>query len=122
MKEIDRVVVIEDDPDARALARACLEGEGWDVLTAADAAEGLELVRSELPDLVLVDYLLPGTDGLEVCRRLTAGARTAAVSMILLTGREDLDPRAVRAAGAAGVIAKPFRPAQLGARIRELLA
>lgn len=116
-----RVVVLDDDPDARALIRASLEPDGFEVLTAADVGTGLALVRRERPDVVLVDYLLPDGDGLEVCRRIDGEPGLSGVLPILLTGKEDLDPDAVRAAGAAGSIGKPFRPDRLGSKIRELL-
>lgn len=121
MGEIRRVVVMEDDPDARALIRASLVGEGFEVREAPDGAAGLELIRRDPPDLALIDYLLPDLDGLEVCRRIGADPATEHVPRILLTGKRDLDPDEIRSAGATGTIAKPFRPDRLGPRIREVL-
>ena len=104
-----RVVLIEDDADLRRVVQLTLQfGASWIVQTAPDGPSGLELVKREQPDMVLVDLMMPGMDGYEVCRRLVADETTKRIPIVLLTARQNLDPDRVRASGARGVITKPF--------------
>jgi len=104
-----RVVLIEDDPDLRRVVQLTLQfGAGWTVDTAADGRAGIEMVKRVEPDLVLVDLMMPGMVGYEVCRRLVSDATTKRIPIVLLTARQNLDPERVRASGARGVITKPF--------------
>lgn len=104
-----RAVLIEDDADLRRVVQLTLQfGADWRVATAPDGPTGIDLVRQIEPDVVLVDLMMPGMDGYEVCRRLLADAATASIPIVLLTARRNLDPERVRASGARGVIAKPF--------------
>ncbi len=116
-----RVVLIDDDPDLRNLVKLTLEfTAGWDVATAADGAEGIELVRRLKPDVAVVDFMMPGMDGYEVCRRLSGDPETADIPLVFLTARTELDEARVREVGARGVVVKPFEPEELAARVREL--
>lgn len=90
------------------------------MVEAADAAGALRLARGR-PDLVLLDIALPDGSGLEVCRRLKADAATAGAPVLLLTGPAQATERAAPEAGAAGCIAKPFRPSELISQIRGVL-
>jgi CheY-like chemotaxis protein len=104
-----RVVLIEDDPDLRRVVQLTLQfGAAWIVDTAADGPSGIEAVKQLEPDIVLVDLMMPGMDGYEVCRRLVSDKTTARIPIVLLTARQNLDPERVRASGARGVITKPF--------------
>ena len=104
-----RVVLIEDDADLRRVVQLTLQfGAGWIVETAPDGPTGVETVKQLRPDLVLVDLMMPGMDGYEVCRRLVSDETTARIPIVLLTARQNLDPERVRASGARGVITKPF--------------
>jgi two-component system phosphate regulon response regulator PhoB len=116
------ILVVEDEPDIRALVVHHLRREGFACRTAATGAEALREVRASLPDLVLLDVMLPEVDGLEVCRRLRADARTAAVPVIMLTARADEVDRVVGLElGADDYVAKPFSPKELVARVRAVL-
>ena len=116
-----RALIIDDDRDLLLLVRKTLEFmAGWEVVTAASGAAGIELARSAAPNVVLVDVMMPEMDGYEVCRRLKADPATAGVPIVLLTARRDLDQRRLTAAGAAGVLLKPFQPDQLARQLREL--
>lgn len=116
-----RVVVIDDDPDLRKLVKLTLEfTAGWEVATAADGGEGVEAVRSLKPDAVVVDVMMPGMDGYDVCRVLKQDPTTADIPLVFLTARKELDDDKVKASGAAGVIFKPFDPDQVAAQVREL--
>jgi len=113
------ILVIEDEPQIARLARDYLVKNGYRVLTAADGANGLALARRESPDLVLLDLLLPGMDGREVCRRLRA---ESAVPILMLTAlAEDTDQIVGLELGADDYITKPFSPAVLVARVRAAL-
>ena len=115
-------VVIDDDPVVRALVRAGLElVAGWRVILESAAVPGIERVGRESPDVVVVDYLLPEIDGLEVCRRLKADPATAGVPVVILTGRTTLGVDEVRAAGAEGILFKPVDPRTLAGAIEELI-
>jgi CheY-like chemotaxis protein len=104
-----RAVLVEDDVDLRRVVQLTLQfGASWIVETACDGPSGVETVRRLQPDLVLVDLMMPGMDGYEVCRRLIADEATARIPIVLLTARQNLDPERVRESGARGVITKPF--------------
>ena len=116
-----RAVLIEDDADLRRVVQLTLQfGASWDVTTAPDGPAGIEAVRQLQPDVVLVDLMMPGMDGYEVCRRLLGDRATSAIPIVLLTARQNLDAARVRASGARGVIAKPFDPDALAAAILAL--
>ena len=121
MADTLRVVLIDDDQDLRTLIKATLEfTAGWQVVTAANGAEGIEAVREQQPDVVVVDLMMPEMDGYEVCRHLKQDPTTAAIPLVLLTARRELDDEQISAAGAAGVVFKPFESDELASRIRQL--
>ncbi|MFD5276329.1 response regulator transcription factor [Pseudarthrobacter sp. NPDC058362] len=114
-----RVVVIEDDLDMRNLLEAVLHQSGYEVFSAADGRSGIELVRTEQPDVVTVDAGLPDLDGMEVLRKVR---EISCSRVVMLTGRAHAaDQEAALEAGAADYIIKPFRPRDVRARIAALL-
>jgi DNA-binding response OmpR family regulator len=116
-----RALIVDDDPDIASLIRRTLEfTAGWEVQIALSGAAGIALAKSAPPDAILVDVMMPEMDGYEVCRRLKADAATAAVPVVLLTARRDLDERLLAGTGAAGVLFKPFQPQDLARQVREL--
>lgn len=116
------ILVVEDEQDIRDILQFNLEKEGFQVRTAADGGLAVAAVRSELPDLVLLDLMLPGLDGLEVCRRLKRDPATSAVPIIMVTARgEERDVVAGLELGAEDYIAKPFAIKVLIARVRAAL-
>lgn len=116
------VLCIEDDADIRELIRYNLEREGFRVLEAASGEEGLAAVRSSRPDLILLDLMLPGIQGLEVCRRLRSHDDTAATPLIMVSAKgEEPDVVAGLEMGADDFVAKPFSPRELVARVRSVL-
>jgi CheY-like chemotaxis protein len=118
-----RAVLIEDDADLRRLVQVSLKfTAGWDVAGAANGASGIELVQQSLPDVVLVDLMMPGMDGYEVCRLLKDHPATRAIPRILFTARKNLDDAKLAEAGLAGVIAKPFDLDTLAGQIQILCA
>ncbi|HXG42086.1 MAG TPA: response regulator transcription factor [Dehalococcoidia bacterium] len=114
-----KVLVVDDEPTLVAALRYTLEREGFQVLEAADGETALQLARSQSPDVVILDVLLPGLDGFEVCRRLR---RESSVPIIMLTAKGDETDRVVGLElGADDYVAKPFSMRELLARVRALL-
>jgi len=119
MVETFRALIIDDDPDLLGLVRRTLEfTAGWEVATAGSGAAGIGLARTTLPQVILVDVMMPEMDGYEVCRRLKADPATAAVPIVLFTARRELNERQLAESGAAGVVFKPFQPTALAREVR----
>ena len=117
-----RVLVIEDEQALVELLRYNLEQSGYSVSVALDGEEALAVVREEIPDLILLDWMLPLMSGIEVCRQLRRQTTTANVPIIMLTARgEEADRVRGLDAGADDYVTKPFSPAELVARIRAVL-
>jgi len=114
--------VVEDEPDIRRLVVLHLESDGFRCRTAANGLDALREAKANVPDLVVLDLMLPGLDGLEVCRRLRGDASTAGVPIIMLTAKSDEVDRVVGLeVGADDYVAKPFSPKELVARVRAVL-
>jgi DNA-binding response OmpR family regulator len=117
-----RVLVVEDEPDISGLLAFHLEREGYQVVRSRNGADALQLVRVRRPDLVLLDLMLPGIDGLEVCRRLRQDPATAALPIVMLTAKgEEVDRVLGLELGADDYIVKPFSPKEVVARVRAVL-
>ena len=116
------ILVMEDEDALATLLQYNLEKEGYDVTVAADGEEGLLQVDERLPDLVLLDWMLPKLSGIEVCRRLRGRAETRNLPIIMLTARGEESDR-VRGldTGADDYMTKPFSMTELTARIRAVL-
>jgi DNA-binding response OmpR family regulator len=114
-----RVLVVEDDPTVLEVASAYLRSAGFIVSTAADGFQALDAAATSSPDLIVLDRMLPGIDGAEVCRRIR---RTSDVPIILLTALGSTDDRIDGLeAGADDYLAKPFSPRELVLRVRSIL-
>jgi two-component system, OmpR family, alkaline phosphatase synthesis response regulator PhoP len=117
-----RILVVEDDRDIADLIAHYIEKAGWQAHVVASGSEGLAQARQKAPDCLVLDVMLPGMDGLEVCRALRTDPATAAIPIIMLTARADETDRIVGLElGADDYVAKPFSPGELVARIRALL-
>jgi two-component system, OmpR family, alkaline phosphatase synthesis response regulator PhoP len=117
-----RLLIVEDDPDILLLLAHSLGRAGFAVETLASGASALPTVRRLSPDLVVLDLMLPGLDGLEICRALRSDPATAAVPVIMLTARAEESDRIVGLElGADDYITKPFSPNEVVARVRALL-
>jgi phosphate regulon transcriptional regulator PhoB len=116
------ILVVDDEEDLIELVRYNLEQEGFQVRSASDGESGLAIARQELPDLVLIDLMLPGMDGLELCRSLRSDNRTAAIPVIMLTAKSAESDRIVGLElGADDYVVKPFSPRELAARVKAVL-
>lgn len=114
-----RILVIEDEESIWSLVKGYLEREGFQVKVATNGREGLELARQYLPDLIVLDLMLPGIDGLEVCRVLRTESE---VYILMLTARTDEVDRIVGlTVGADDYVPKPFSPRELVARVKAVL-
>jgi two-component system phosphate regulon response regulator PhoB len=116
------VLIIDDEKDLIELVRYNLEKEGFDVIAATDGQAGLEVVKKHRPDLVMLDLMMPGLDGLQVCQRLRADPRMGRVPVIMLTAKATEADRVVGLElGADDYITKPFSPREVVARVKAVL-
>jgi DNA-binding response OmpR family regulator len=117
-----KILVVDDEPDAIELIKFNLKGAGYEVVTAADGDEALKKARSLLPDLIVLDLMLPEVDGLEVCKTLRADSRLSATPIIMLTAKAaEIDRVLGLELGADDYVTKPFSPRELVLRIKRLL-
>src|SRR5919206_809731 len=122
-RPMTKVLVIDDEAPIRLLCRVNLEAEGMDVVEAPDEPSGLRLARTESPDAILLDVMMPGLDGWTVAERLLEDEETRQIPIVFLTARADLRDRA-RGIDIGGLdyITKPFNPVELASLIREVIA
>lgn len=118
----ERILIIEDEPNIIELVSYNLEKEGWLVSKAQTGEEGLEKIEAEHPDIILLDLMLPGIDGMEICRRTRQNKLTRDIPIIILTAKaEEADRVLGLESGADDYVTKPFSPRELVARIRAVL-
>jgi two-component system alkaline phosphatase synthesis response regulator PhoP len=117
-----RVLIVEDDADIRELIRYNLAQEGFVVEEAADGTQALEKVKRRVPDLLLLDLMLPGMPGLQVCRQMRAERETAHLPILIVTAKgTEVDKVLGLEMGADDYVVKPFSPRELVARVKALL-
>lgn len=118
----DRIVIIEDDPDICEILKFNLEQSGYDAAIYYDGNKGYEAIIQSPPDLILLDLMLPGMNGLEIARKVRFEDRTKHIPIIMITARsEEFDVLHGLEQGADDYITKPFRPREVIARIKALL-
>ncbi len=118
----ENILVVDDEEDVLELIRYNLDKNGYRVAMAVTGEEALLKVRSELPDLVILDLMLPGIDGLEVCKKLKSDTKTQHIPVIMLTAKgEEVDIVTGLELGADDYVTKPFSPKVLIARLRRIL-
>jgi two-component system phosphate regulon response regulator PhoB len=118
----ETILVVEDEEDVVELLTYNLGREGFRVLTAGDGPKGLASARTKLPDLILLDLMLPGMDGLDVCRELKRDEKTARIPVVMVTAKgEESDVVVGLEMGADDYVAKPFSVKVLAARVRAVL-
>jgi DNA-binding response OmpR family regulator len=117
-----KIVVVEDEEDIRELIEYHLLREGFQVFSASDGERGLAIINREMPALVLLDLMLPGIDGLEICREIRAAEKTKHIPVLMVTAKtEEADVVLGLGLGADDYIQKPFRPRELVARVKSAL-
>ena len=115
-----RVLVVDDDPRLLQIVAMYLAIEGYDVITAHNGEDGLAEISSKRPDLVILDVMMPGMDGLEACRRIRGNPNTADIPVLMfsaLSGDDDIER--ARTAGATNMISKPFNLVGLGTVVKS---
>lgn len=116
------ILVIDDEKDFIELVKYNLEKDGFLVKGVLDGESGLLAASRDIPDLIIVDLMLPGIDGLEVCRRLRSDGRTASIPIIMLTAKSAEPDRVVGLElGADDYVTKPYSPRELSARVKAVL-
>ena len=117
-----QILIVEDEPEIAQLIGQSLEREGFSCSIAHDGLNGLEFCRTQQPDLIILDLMLPGLDGLEVCTRIRQKPGTKDPYILMLTARgEEIDRVIGLSTGADDYLVKPFSPRELVARVRALL-
>lgn len=117
-----KVLIVEDEPDIAEAIEYNLQQEGYQTRISGDGLKALDAVRQFHPDLIVLDVMLPGIDGFEVCKRLKADERFTAIPILMLTVRaSEVDVVLGLELGAEDYVAKPFRPRELVARIKTIL-
>jgi DNA-binding response OmpR family regulator len=117
-----KVLIVEDDPEARKILSLILKLDGFNVITASDGRQAVEVLKGAVPELVLLDVMMPEMDGYEVCQWARANSTTAAMPIVLLSGKAD--PESVAhglEVGADEYLAKPILPSNLTRKVHEIL-
>ncbi len=118
-----QILVVEDDVDIAELVAFNLERQGWDCVLVHHGAEGWELIQRRRPDLVILDVMLPGMDGMQIFRAMKENEMTRGIPVIFLTARGELDDRLEGLSlGADDYVTKPFSPKELVLRVRNVLS
>lgn len=116
------VVVADDDPITRSIVELKLKSRGYRVVTAPDGDQALDLIASERPSLIVLDAMMPGTNGFEVLRQVKANPEDAGTPVVMLTARKlEQDIVGALEAGASDYLVKPFIPEELAVRVARLL-
>ena len=119
---MNKVLIADDDAAVRAVVRATLGEDAYEIVEAADGEDALERAREHLPDLMLLDVMMPRRSGIDVCRALKSDPRTAGIIVVMLTGRSLEEERAAGLdLGADDYFTKPFSPVALLRRVEDVL-
>jgi DNA-binding response OmpR family regulator len=118
-----KILVIEDDPATSRLVDYSLRHEGYQVITSSNGLDGIRKAHSESPDLVILDVMLPGMDGFEICHRLRAEPDTAKLPILMFSAKaQEIDRETGIKVGADDYLTKPSAPADIVSRVEKLLA
>jgi DNA-binding response OmpR family regulator len=119
----EKILMVDDDVDTLRLVGLMLERQGYATCAAVDGTQGLSLAESEIPDLILLDVMMPDIDGYEVARRLRANPITADIPIIMFTAKSQVDDKVVGfEAGADAYLTKPTQPRELFAHMKAILS
>ncbi|MCL4458376.1 MAG: response regulator [Chloroflexi bacterium] len=122
MWQVKKVLIADDEQPLRLLLRATLSSDAYQILEAEDGKETLALAQKEQPDILLLDVLMPGLDGFEVCERLKKDPATAGITVVMLTAKgQETDKERGKRVGADYYLTKPFSPIQLLQLMNDIL-
>jgi DNA-binding response OmpR family regulator len=116
----DKVLVVDDDQEMRESLSILLEGEGYEVILGSNGKEAIELAEKENPQVILLDFEMPEISGIEACKKLKSGEKTASIPIIMITAYTNKKPDAIEA-GADDFVNKPFDPTELSIRVEFVL-
>ncbi len=117
-----KILVVDDEVNITQILEFSIGAEGYEVITASNGEEAIDMARREQPDLIILDIMMPKIDGYEACRILKANPLTKSIPVVLLTAKgRDIDKRLGYEVGATDYIVKPFSPNKLVDRIHQLL-
>ncbi len=120
---VKKILVADDDPNLRLLVRTTLEDAHWEIVEAVDGRSALEEARKDPPDLVVLDWMMPGLSGIEAARALRSDPETRLIPIIMLTAKGQVADRAqAAAAGVTAYLVKPFSPLELLEKVQAILA
>lgn len=118
----EKIVLVEDEPDILKTLQVFLQSEGFQVLTAVDGIQGLNMAREEEPDLIILDIMIPKLDGYKVCAMLKLDEKYKRIPIVMFTARaQEADKEIGKGVGADAYITKPFNPEALLTTIKELI-
>ncbi|WP_406660752.1 response regulator [Methanolobus sp. ZRKC3] len=117
-----KILIVDEEVDALTALKVALEADGYNVIEALDGFEGISKARSENPDVILLDIMMPGMDGFEVCRRLRSDPQLSDIPVIMLTAKGEVDDKVEGLeTGADDYVTKPFNLKELRARIKSVI-
>ena len=120
---VKKILIIEDDPATSRLVEYSLKHEGYQVLTAANGLDGIRKALNESPDLIILDVMLPGLDGFEICHRLRSEPDTAKLPILMFSAKaQEMDKNTGLLVGADDYLTKPASPASIISHVEALLA
>ena len=118
-----KILVIEDDPATSRLVEYSLRHKGYQVISASNGLDGIRKARDEAPDLIILDVMLPGMDGFEICHRLRSEPDTAAIAILMFSAKaQEIDRDTGLKVGADDYLSKPADPSEITRRVENLLA
>ncbi|HNP61029.1 MAG TPA: response regulator [Nitrospirales bacterium] len=120
---VKTIIIADDEEDLRLLVQVTLEHPSYRILTAVDGCAAMDAVCTHIPDLLILDWMMPGLDGCEVVRNIRLRSDTARIPIVMLTAKDGIDAREQMASlNLAGYLVKPFSPLELIQKVREVLA
>ena len=120
---VKTILIADDEEDLRLLVQVTLEHPSYRILTAIDGCTAIDAVCTHFPDLLILDWMMPGLNGCEVVRKIRLRSDTAGIPIVMLTAKDELDAREQMASlNLAEYLVKPFSPLELIQKVREVLA
>ena len=120
---VKTILIADDEEDLRLLVQVTLENPSYHILTAVDGLRAVDAIHAHIPDLVILDWMMPGLNGCEVVQMLRHNPETAGIPIVMLTAKDGIESREQMAGlDLAGYLVKPFSPLELIQKVREVLA